>query len=381
MVQTPFKHFRTGLIIFLFCVSSIFLFSLSGKAQNLNVQQTLIAHDNSVQSIDMVLAHPNDTTVPFSFISQAPLNLILLNETEYGQFLLGQPFNYYGKYLQNTSINAEWNLTSLASEYNIPYVSFQGAYEAQFLILINNTSSQNITFQLRLNYQSVTLSALENTGRLGLILMFAVLSLFLFVRSRQFKQEQEEYKAKFLQSYSIAFLFGFLDYLMWEIQKWTLTETGNNLFFTVNVGTNFFFRDHYQTIQVINLALLGITVLFLIRQLELVVLKKKHAYISVDLFCASIMMVISLFLPIIFDIIFLWYVIALVIAIIGFVGIYLKTAFTSNGYVRMKALFVVIGVMAPYMVSFIQGNWIPNIIGYMISVTGLVLFYYGAVSE
>jgi hypothetical protein len=95
----------------------------------------------------------------------------------------------------------------------------------------------------------------------------------------------------------------------------------------------------------------------------------------------SLGLILTIFIPVIFDIVIVYYFIVLVLALIEFIGVYVKVIIDSTGYVRIKAAFVIIGIMLPYLISFVQGNWLPNLAGYILSITGLILFYYGAVSE
>jgi hypothetical protein len=357
------------------------------KAAEMDIRETLLPGNYQYKEVTFTYKNTEkDTKEPinFNFKTNKSLGIFLVNRTHFGEFLQGNMKNTLYNISSTTHFEEEWSFLYLRNKYNLPFeIEDNGNYIMKFIILVyNNYTSDDISITLQLGYQSEAMIAFENTARIGLIVAIGLLTVFLAVRSFQYHKKDEIQKEMVLRRYSIAMFYAFLNYFLWEIDKWYKKDLNAEFFPRIEIGgelfLGFLLGEGYEVIQILFFTLIGIVIVFLDLVIEKQVKKKKSPKISLNLFFASLSLMLGWIVPI-FDICFIWWVISLFIALMEFVGTYLKVIIQSSGYIRRKAIMLLIGMILSLFMGLIRGDIIENLYADTISIFGMFLVYYSLI--
>jgi hypothetical protein len=313
------------------------------------------------------------------------ITLSILNQTAMGEFLIN------GSILPRFSVNVsgtyEINLTfpKMTEEYGIPSsLTPEGKPEVRFFIILENPGSNPVSCILRTNYVNKFLITFEEVARAGLIVALGFITVFFRIRAQQYAKEDENVRFRMLRGFSIGYFFGFVNYLMWEFDIWFRRIYYVNFIPEYEIQGPWF-PFGFNLIQVLYLMLYAMTQTFVIYEIEKNVSQKSMPRIALHIVFGAIAMGIGIFLQVLFDLIFIYYVLVMLLGMLYFIRIYSSVAIHSSGIVRAKAILIILGVILPLLMGLTRGSMIPGerelsyILADLLSILSLGFFYFGAI--
>ncbi len=425
---------RKYLVLLIFILSII---------QTINSAQAIVNHKNEILGANdyqfekiRIFWNPvknegeEESPKPFILEINETVPTYILNEKELGKYLRGEDFNIYANLterLENKrSIEEDWTIEYISDEYEIPIKQDENSNEiyVEFTILIDNRqSSTSKEYTFRFEYSPKTLEIFHESTETILTMIIGVLSVFLLVRARQFKEINEPNQARIAKYYGLALFFVFFNYLMWDIERWVNQERNIDLFPNTVIGGETGLSFGYEVIQMLYFILIGICFALLFYPHEryffpfikkfkektgiskLLNTKKEDTneettkieepskdentislekaeripYFTINVLLASASLPLGYLAPI-FDYLFIWWIISIIITFFGFFSVYFKVAKECSGYVRLKAIFVIIGLIFILFMGLLRAN-MNVILADVLSIVGIFLFYYGSVSK
>jgi hypothetical protein len=327
----------------------------------------------------------SDMDFEFYFKVNGSVDLLFLDDINLGYLLLNQSFIPYSVIFNLSERRERWNSTFLNQSYGIPIDSTTKSKIVQnFYLAIKNNGNSVIHVYITMNSQSFSIQALADTSRLWLMVMMSVLSTFLFIKSRQLHREGEDERAHMLRGYSIGFGFGFWNYAISELNNY-FQDAFNFEMFPAITRVSPILQISLDMEQLITSILFGVTLFFIVFEIESHLGKFKHAYISHNIAFSLLGVMIGFIVPITMDIMMIWFGLSLVIGIFYFISIYSQVIINTSGKIQGKAIIIIVGVILTFFMGALRNTLIPaepmisNLIGDSLSILGLILFYYGAI--
>ena len=345
--------------------------------------------------------------------ADSQVKIYLLSELDFGNYLSHQNYTIYANLTQEvlSKIKTDkeytdmWNGKELHENYNISYkdTKKEDLKTMKFIILIiNENLEEAIQFSFTLNFESFTLHIISEAFETLLIFIIAALAIILLLRAHQFKKIDEIYQYRMAHYSGIALLFGFANYIMFQIKFW-LNDVGIEPFNFREVGGELFLEGTPESIQILYIFLIAGVFFFSnypiekymkpaikkINQPDLSDIKPKNKIIAeIKQAPVSYSSIITLiFLPLawifpIFDIFVIILLIQLFINIIYWHAFYIKIYFSpnSNTYMKKRILMIIAGF---FIIIFfgLARDYISVILTNTISIIGAFLFYYGVISS
>jgi hypothetical protein len=210
-----------------------------------------------------------------------------------------------------------------------------------------------------------------------LSLSYFLLGITLYMKSRQELRENEALKSRLFRNYAIGYTLGGFGTLIWKIDMWYSTIHPEQNWLRplyLDIGLEGI-TDSYLTI--ITFFFLGFSVMFMSLTVEKDVLQRKKPWFTLHLLIITCLLVPFSFNPISLNIIIIWWILALMIAVTNIGLIYLRIILKSRGKIRKITLYVVIGFLGTFLCVIFRdfGNF--DYIFNILAIIFAIVFYYG----
>ncbi|MFX0101321.1 MAG: hypothetical protein ACFFCS_17235 [Candidatus Hodarchaeota archaeon] len=316
-----------------------------------------------------------------SFISEDLCSVYLINESDFGEYVVNDTINWFKRWPNVTTIQQAYNFEKLTQDFGAPTIVVYGENDTNdddaevtrmYFIIVNEVNDTN-RYSLRVDYDNEFVIFLQDFFRIVIFATFFVLFLILLRDSKKEKKEDRKVKAHIYRNYAIAFFFGGIVTFIWEIYHWydrlTPELSWNNPLRFEGMPIPGFSENVLSFMTILSL---GLSILFMSYTVEKSIQQKKIAYLSyflmatevANIIVAVISQVNPAFMPALSICIYVW-IGALALAAINVVVTYIKIARTTTGKLKKQAINIVFSLLITFLVIsigrvYVQPELIAN---------------------
>jgi hypothetical protein len=332
--------------------------------------------------------------VHVQFQSNKSTDIFILDEQNLGLLLLNHSFSSLYKICSNSSFDEKWDLNQLNQQYNVPIQTnnHNSKYQDFYIAIINNQSvvsngkfknnTESIQIWFSINFEGKAMSTFADVSRIILIAINLAMSIFLFIRSYQYRKEKEEIKNRMIRGYALGITFAFINLTLWEISHWFFKETGENWIPELSVSSSLF-GFTFSILQLTGVIAFGPVILSIMVGLEKSIRKEKIPFISISIVVGTISLLVGFFVPVLIEVGIILYAISIALGSGFFVWNFIKLSVITSGRIRAQALLILIGMIVFVGMNALRGmrgdvRDVFYIVTNIISMLSMVAFYYGA---
>jgi hypothetical protein len=312
-----------------------------------------------------------------SFASERNCSLFILNETEMLKFVAALPFVAKKTWANTTSVEMVLTYQVLTADFGVETYLYNktGAKSARlaamYFAVRNEVNSTNY-FSLRVSYKSELVNFLNELFGIVITFTFIFFGVRLLLDARQAEKESKPSKKHMYKNYSIAYFFGGLTTLVWELYRWYQrldpTETWIQPFKFEQMPVEQIPIFSENIFSFVTFVSLGFSIMFMSNTVERVVQNKKVPIFTYILLVAELLMVACLILPgMILFIVYPW-IGAIALAAFNILATYIKVAHMTTGNLRRQAISILLCLTALYLsISLVRVLVQPELVGNALS--------------
>lgn len=324
--------------------------------------------------------------------TNASADLYLLNSTQFANYLTNKtlPANPTIQGI-NGIFSEDWNVTYLHQHYDLPVINETGqnSRHVWMVVLLSNPSTGNVTvqFEVRLGYTLLkkVIYDMAIFAKFLDMACFGIVSFKLLWATRKLKKSEGESKrAEIVRGMGIAYLCVFGAFFLGELRVYWEGETGGFMpyLFKINYNSTSLPISYFDLFVCFLLMLVSLTFLSLTYTVEKKVKNFRHPFISYVQLVAMCLFPFVFAYPAMFLFAIIFLVVAICIAAVLLVGVYIQVAINSEGLLRKRAIFTLLGLALP-LTCFALREFVPNvgdllrIILDSVTICGLLFFWWG----
>jgi hypothetical protein len=285
-----------------------------------------------------------------SFSSEKLSSLFILNETEMLRFTAGQNFTAKKAWSNTTSVQETLSYQKLTDEYGVEAYLYNKTGErpariASMYFAVRNEVNDTNYFSLRVGYKNSLVIFIGEFFGILVTFVFFYFGGKLLLDARQAQKEDQISKKHMYNNFGIAFFFGGLTTLAWELYRWYLrlepTLIWSNPFSFERMPVEQILVISTNVLSFAAFASLGFSIMFMSNTVERAVQKKKTPLFTYILLAAGLLMVAGILYPEMLVVIIYPWVIAIVLASLNILTAYVKIARIGSRILRRQAISIV----------------------------------------
>ncbi len=346
--------------------------------------ETALAKQESAKKLIINFENNKDM---FKFQSSYPLNVYLVNESEYSEFR----FNGFDEGQENL-IKMNW---SSVKELNLEITyeklkefGFEGEIEVDpegkkkklihVFVIVFNPRDELAEYYLRYEYENELSIFLNEFFRHVVFLCFLGVGIKLLLDAQKIKPENEKL-AHIYENYGFGLCIGGVATVAWKIYHWyfqlNLSERWKQTFRFENMPANLQLSNNYLTW--VTFTALGLSIVFMSNTIERDVQQKKIPYFTLSLIFMQIALIIGILVPRALLVIFLTWVAVVIFTVFNIFITYIKMLINTTGEVRKKAIFILVGLILAFGLIGLRDFIRPEYIGNGLGVIGIFMLFQG----
>ncbi len=293
------------------------------------------------------------------------------------------------------TIEQQWTVAFLNITYGLPITEKQGAdgknsSVVNLYIVIQNHGPGTLNVMIQLKPISEFLNHLSiSTKWMMIFIMFALVVWLLWNGRTSAKSEERKHKANMYYGFGIGFGFGLAARIVGEFTHYYDRDVGLYLFpqdrLQGSIASVLFGSKASTAIpSVIFLIMLSLAFVGFSYIVEKIV-KNRKPFFTVNLIVAAAVAPLTLVIPEVTDIIIIYIIASIGLAIVNVMIVYITVAKSTSGALRRQAIFTLVGVILPVVFQVFDGLItfgaimnaadIKAIVLNSLVVFGLLLFY------
>lgn len=320
-----------------------------------------------------------------SFASEKKCSLFILNETEMLNFVAALPFVAKKTWANITSVDMVLTYQVLTEEFGVETYLYSkaGAKPARFAAMyfaVRNEVNSTTYFSLRVGYKSELLNFLNQLFGIVISFAFIFFGARLLLDAREAGKGGKPSKKHMYNNYSIAYFFGGLTTLLWELYRWYQrldpTETWIRPFRFEQMPVEQIPIFSENIFSFVTFVSLGFSIMFMSNTVERVVQNKKVPILTYILLVAELLMVACIFLPgMILFVVYPW-IGAIALVSFNILATYIKVARMTTGNLRQQAISILLSLTALYLsISLVRVLVQPEFVGNAMSTIFAIWLY------